>query len=337
MKKIRMRIKNKRKHRNLVIKLLLIVCLFSFSFCLTLKCFVKNIDNQSFLKLLLQSGNSHIEKENSPKVFTKLITMISDINFKEPTTLLKNNYVGVDSENKVTSSDEDKEVVSIPESNYVKDPYEKAEINNPIVYLYNTHQSEEYAANNLESYNVKPTVMMTSYILREKLNKNGISTIVEENDVTEFLRTNNWNYSSSYKVTKILMEDAYSKNPSLEYFIDLHRDSVKKSISSTTIKDKNYAKILFIVGLENKNYIKNLEMTEIINKKINEKYPGLSRGIYKKQGNGVNGVYNQDFHPNTILIEIGGIDNTIDEVFNTCEAISLVLTEYIREVQSEGK
>lgn len=50
--------------------------------------------------------------------------------------------------------------------------------------------------------------MMASYILREKLNRNGISTIVEENDVTEFLKTNNWNYASSYKVTKLLMQDA---------------------------------------------------------------------------------------------------------------------------------
>ena len=131
------------------------------------------------------------------------------------------------------------------------------------------------------------------------------------------------------------MEDSYNKNSSLKYFIDLHRDSVKKSISTTTINDKSYAKILFIVGLENKNYAQNLKMTQTLNEKFNTKYPGLSRGIYKKQGKGVNGVYNQDFNPNTILIEIGGQDNTIDEVFNTCEAISEVLIEYIKENESE--
>ena len=325
----KMRVKNKRKHKIQVIKILLIISLFSFSFCLTLRYFVKNIDNKTFLKLLIESSNSHIEKEDNPKIFTNLITMIADINFKQPVTLLKNNYIEKENNNS------DEQIETVPESNYIKDPYEKVEVFDPIVYLYNTHQSEEYATNNLESYNVKPTVMMTSYILREKLNKNGINTIVEENDVTEFLRTNNWNYASSYKVTKILMEDAYSKNPSLEFFVDLHRDSVKKSISSTTIEGKNYAKILFIVGLENKNYIKNLTITEALNNKLNEKYPGLSRGIYKKKGSGVNGIYNQDFHPNTILIEVGGVDNTIDEVFNTCEVISEILTEYIKEVKNE--
>ena len=333
MRKIRkMKIRNRRKQGWLILRLVFIIFLFSFSFCFTLRYFSKNIDNEKFLKLLIQNSNSHFEKEKT-HFFSNLITLITDADIAKPATLLNVSYPP---EKLVISSDDDQNLETIPSSNYIKDPYEGEEPTRPIVYLYNTHQSEEYATTNLESYNVKPTVMMASYILREKLNNNGIATIVEENDVTEFLRTNNWNYASSYKVTKLLMEDAYSKNSSLEYFIDLHRDSVKKKISSITIENKKYARILFIVGLENKNYDKNLQMTEILNKKFNEKYPGLSRGIYKKEGAGVNGVYNQDFHPNTILIEIGGTENTIDEVFNTCEAISVVLTEYIKEVSSEG-
>ena len=328
--KMRMKIKNRRKYRLIVARMLLVIGLFSFSFCLTLKYFANNIDKNDFFKLLIQSDNSHIKKDNNPRIFTKLINLITNTDFKSPVSFINNNYIA---KHAINSSDED--VISIPDSNYIKDPYKKEEITDPIVYLYNTHQSEEYKQSNLESYNVKPTVMMTSYILREKLNKSGIKTIVEENDVTEFLRTNNWNYASSYRVTRMLMEDSYNKNSSLKYFIDLHRDSVKKSISTTTINDKSYAKILFIVGLENKNYAQNLKMTQTLNEKFNTKYPGLSRGIYKKQGKGVNGVYNQDFNPNTILIEIGGQDNTIDEVFNTCEAISEVLIEYIKENESE--
>lgn len=331
MKKIKL--KSRRKQLYLLVKLLLIIFLFSFSFCITLKYFTKNIDNKEFLRLLLENNNSYIEKTKNRHFFTKLITLITNIDFSKPNTILVNNYIS--NNNDITSSDDDKDIDTIPKNNYVKDPYEEKEVTNPIIYLYNTHQSEEYKMSNSESYNIKPTVMMTSYILREKLNNNGLSTIVEENDVTEFLRTNNWNYASSYKVTKLLMTDAYSKNETLKYFIDLHRDSVKKSISTVSIDNKSYARILFIVGLENKNYEPNLKFTDTINKMFNEKYPGLSRGIYKKKGAGVNGVYNQDFSPNTILIEVGGQDNTIDEVFNTCEAISVVLTEYIKEMENE--
>ncbi len=328
----RMKIKKKKRQRWFMGKLVLILFLFSFSFCFTLRYFAMNLNNESFLKLLLQHGSSHIEVSEKNSFFSHLITLVTNMDLTNPTALLKNNYTGEDFQ--TSSSDEDKDLESVPSSNYVKDPYEGEEKKDPLIYLYNSHQSEEYAKSNLESYNVTPTVMMASYILREKLNHNGLPTIVEQNDVTEFLRTNNWNYAASYQVTKLLMTDAYSKNPSLQYFVDLHRDSVKKSISTTTIENKNYAKILFIVGLENKDYQKNLKMTEILNNKFQEKYPGLSRGIYKKQGAGVNGVYNQDFHPNTILIEIGAQDNTIDEVYNTCEAISEILTEYIKEQMS---
>lgn len=328
----KIKIKNRRKQSYLMLKLALIIILFSFSFCFTLRYFSKNIDNETFLKMLLKKGNAHLELEEEPHFFSNLITLITDVDISKPTTLLKTN---ISKKEQPTSSDEDKDIETLPSSNYIKDPYENKAPNNPIVYLYNTHQSEEYSSNNLESYNVTPTVMMTSYILREKLNNNGIPTLVEENDVTEFLRTNNWNYASSYKVTRLLMEDAYSKNQSLQYFVDLHRDSVSKSVSSTTINNQKYAKILFVVGLENANYQENLKMIKALNNKFNEKYPGLSRGILERKGAGVNGVYNQDFHPNTILIEVGGQDNTIDEVFNTCEAISVVLTEYIKEVSNE--
>ena len=67
---------------------------------------------------------------------------------------------------------------------------------------------------------------------------------------------------------------------------------------------------------------------------INAKIPGLSKGIYKKEGEGVNGVYNQDFSNRTILIEVGGPENTIDEVYETLLVLSEVLTEVINNDQN---
>ena len=45
-------------------------------------------------------------------------------------------------------------------------------------------------------------------------------------------------------------------------------------------------------------------------------------GIYEKSGKGVNGVYNQDFNRNTMLIEIGGVDSNLNSVFNSTEIIA---------------
>jgi len=310
------------------VKIIFFITIFIIIFVITIKILNKNnieFTNTEYLKYIISSSNPYIESDNknlSYYLVKNIINMDLDNNM-----LFKNR----NNINTVNASDSDEDDTNQDNSNYIEDPYPDKEIKNPIVYIYNTHQLEEYSSVNTNEYNITPNVMMASYILREKLYTLGINSIVEDNNVTEIRNMNGWNYAASYKVTKLLMEDAYQKNPTLKYFIDLHRDSVSKKISTATIDNKKYAKILFIVGLENKNYKENLKVTDKLNNMFDEKYPGLSRGIYKKQGKGVNGVYNQDFNGNTILIEVGGQDNTIDEVLNTVIAISEILATYIGE------
>ena len=310
------------KKKKKVIYIIFLFLIYVASFTITIKYYLDN-DNFLLTHYLLNNDNN--------KIINRLISFIANIKFDEPISFIKDNYhVTIK-----TSSDDIKDITTLPKNNYVKDP-NPINVDKPIVYLYNTHQSEEYSNSNNLEYNVKPTVMTASYILREMLNKNNINTIVEENDVLEFLKTNNWNYAASYKVSRMLMEDIKEKEPTLKYYIDLHRDSVSRKVSTITINNKSYAKLLFILGLENNNYLENLKFIEKINNEIDKKYPGLSRGIYKKQGPGVNGVYNQDFSQNTILIEVGGQDNTIDEVYNSCLVISEILTNYIKGDNSES-
>lgn len=201
----------------------------------------------------------------------------------------------------------------------------------PLIYLYNSHQTEEYKASNYAEFSVNPTVIMNDYILEDIFNKNGYKTIVEERSIKEILNKNNWNYTYSYKASRQLLEESIIKYPSLKYFIDIHRDSLPHDKTTVNINGKDYAKVIFLIGLENENYQKNLEFTEKINNKMNELYPNLSKGIYKKGGPGVNGVYNQDFSPYTILIEVGGYENTTNEVLNTIIAFSKCFMEVINE------
>ncbi len=213
---------------------------------------------------------------------------------------------------------------------------EKIDIKNevPLIYLYNTHQSEEYASTTLAEYSVTPTVIMNNYILEDIFQKNGYKSIVEEASIKDILNKNNWKYYNSYKASRILLENSIINYPTLKYFIDIHRDSLAHDRTTITINNKNYAKILFIIGLENPNYQENLAFTERINNKLNEKYNGLCKGILKKQGKGVNGVYNQDFNKRTILIEIGGYENTPNEVLNSTIAFSKAFLEVINEENS---
>ena len=221
-------------------------------------------------------------------------------------------------------------------SKYIEKTSSEKEVYNtekesPIIYIYNTHQSEEYAPSSYAEFSINPTVIMNDYILEDIFNKNGYSTLVEERSIKEILNQNNWKYANSYKASRIFLEDIIIKQPTLKYFIDVHRDSLKRDKTTTTIDGKDYAKIIFLIGTENENYQANLTLTEKINNKLNEHYPGLSKGIYKKGGPGVNGVYNQDFSPNTILVEMGGYENTTTEVLNTSIAFSKCFLEVINE------
>lgn len=268
-------------------------------------------ENKTFLKYLVDSSTNIKTNVNSNK-----LSYLKNIINIDVDNIINYKYKKFYNNN-----------ASIPIINYESVPIETSK--EPTVYIYNTHQTEKYYMNKYEPYNIIPTIMTTSYMLKERLEEYNIYSIVEEESVSKVLKKNKWNYASSYKVTESFLKKRKEQYPSLNFFIDVHRDSVNKKISTINIDDIEYARILFIIGLENKNYNDNLKVTEKINKEIEEKYPGLSRGIYKKKGAGVNGVYNQNFSPNCILIEFGSEKNTIDEVYNTVKVIGKILANYI--------
>lgn len=193
----------------------------------------------------------------------------------------------------------------------------------PLVYIYNSHDTEEYA----DGY----TVYEASFYLKSKLHELGINSIVEENRTSDIRNSNGWSYDLSYKASRINLQKTKNENSSIQIFIDLHRDSVSKKYTSVTIGDKCYAKVLFVVGQEHNNYLDNLFFTQAIDDVIVRDYQNLSKGILQKSGYGVNGIYNQDVGYNVILMEVGGNENTSDEVFNTLDVMANVIKEKLYE------
>lgn len=295
-------IKNKKLKKYFLFFMFIMGIYFSYKYLES-----KNIElkDKEFVNLLIDNSFKYNEADFIEKIANKTYEL------SNPVKLLSKEY------NKYLDITETTPVVK--------------EENPPKIYLYNTHQTEEYQSSELLEFTIKPTVMINNYILEDIFNRNGYQTIVEERSIKEMLNNNNWKYSSSYKASRIYLEDTYKLNPSLEYFIDLHRDSLPHSKTYISIDGKDYAKILFLIGLENPNYEKNLLLTEKINNKLNEYYPGLSKGILKKGGEGVNGIYNQDFNENVILVEMGGYENTTTEVLNSSLAFAKCFMEAINE------
>ncbi|MCI7701914.1 MAG: stage II sporulation protein P [Tenericutes bacterium] len=302
--------RKKKRFRGLKIFFFFLLFVFSlfFSFYILNKSNIE-IDDKEIVQLLLNY------KDNDANKIRKKIKSF----FSVPSALLDNDYF----EYVVPVSKNDDLTSSVDASD-----------KKPLIYIYNSHQGEEYASSTLAEYTVAPTVMFADYIFQDVLEKNNYRAIVEEASIKEILNMNSWKYAYSYMASRVLLEDAKNKNPSLKYFVDIHRDSLEKGRTTIEIEGKKFAKTIFLIGLENENYEENLSFTEKINNLLNEKYPGLSKGIYKKGGPGVNGVYNQDFSKRAILIEIGGYENTPSEVLNSVLAFSECFMEVISKDES---
>ncbi len=199
----------------------------------------------------------------------------------------------------------------------------------PLIYIYNTHDTESYDSALLETYNIKYTTRIGSYILSEHLRDLGIPSYVETASMGEYLKANGLGYNSSYKASRHYLEERLKTYPSIKYTIDLHRDSVGRNVGATTIDGKSYARVMFVVGVGYEVSDNNMAMAKKIHEKLGSK---LSRGILERSGSPtVKGIYNQDVGDTSLLIEMGGVENTIEEVYNTLELLAKILFEIIKE------
>ena len=302
--------------------LLFILVLFVLSITFSFKFLSKNINRintKEYLDLFTNICFKHDNKLN--KILDKI--------FNSYNKVTNNELVSYKIEDNIKTNSHKLE------DNYNSSDYEKitshlkinTTVDDPIVYIYNTHQLETYYS----SDKMHPNVMMAAFLLGEKLNKMGISTLVEDTNMDEFIKTMNLPSDELYGASRAFINQARSKYPNLKFFIDIHRDSISKDISTINIDGKNYARVLFVLGMNNPNCEENRMVFEDINNRLS-KYYKLSRGIYEiSLDYEWNEAYNQDISKNAMLIELGGVDNTMEEVLNTIDILSKELGDYINE------
>ncbi|HZG87329.1 stage II sporulation protein P [Paenibacillus sp.] len=129
-------------------------------------------------------------------------------------------------------------------------------------------------------------------------------------------------YNESRKTVKAVMQ----QHEELQFFFDLHRDSARKEKTALVHEGRTYAKLFFVVGQKNPNYKENQKLAEELHYRVEEKIKGLSRGVVGKK-EGSNGEFNQSLSPGSILIEVGGVDNTLEEAFRTVDVLAEVIAE----------
>lgn len=278
----------KPKRINFIVFLIIILILF-----LVVNFLLKKIElnsNELFVKRLLQKSNYYLINEN---LDTNLTYKLFKFDLKNPITIM----------DKVFAYEKDIQTFAYIQNNFV---------DNPKVYIYSTHPNEKYIDN---------TISYASLILQEKLNSLQVETIVEERSVVDYLEDNNLEFDDSYKATREFLSDKL-KTYDFDLIIDLHRDAV----NNTTVKinNKEYAKIMFV---QNVNYKDNITLANKLNDILNEKYPGITRGIYNKYVDN----FNQDLNNNVLLIELGGNTNTFEQVNNSIDALAYSIKELLNE------
>ena len=191
--------------------------------------------------------------------------------------------------------------------------------NNPIIYIYNTHQTEEYKT--IENYNLTPTVLTASFVLKDFLNDYNINSIVEESDFKTDMNNLGLTYNQAYSVSRTWLDKLNNSNMLL--YIDLHRDSIKYDLSNVIVDGVDYAKIMFVVGT-NYDYSLNMELANNLVEKIEKINKSISRGVFTR-----NSIYNQDFNNNCVLIEVGGPESSYESVVNSLKVLADAINSYL--------
>ncbi|MGU3470026.1 stage II sporulation protein P [Paenibacillus sp. D51F] len=203
------------------------------------------------------------------------------------------------------------------------------------VFIYHSHIRESYnpevskPGTNPESSKVN--VANVGERLAEELEKRGVGAVHSSTDYPSVIP--GFKYTMSYKYSKKSVQEAMSANKGLKFFFDIHRDSAKRKTTTVSIGGKDYAKVFFIIGRKNPNWEENEKFAEQIHNMLNERYPGLSRGIWGKTVTTGNGEYNQSLASDSVLVEVGGIDNSLEEGYRTADA----LAEVIADLYFEGE
>ena len=209
----------------------------------------------------------------------------------------------------------------------------------PVVYIYHSHNVEsfipELPAQQMyreRAYSDTKNVTLVGKELSRALEEIQVPSIHDETDIAGILKQKGLHFPDSYKVSRENLQKVLAENDSIRMVFDIHRDSNKRQGSTIEIKGKEYARIQFIVSKTSKNYEANKKFATQLHEQLEELYPGLSIGVIETEGNPPN-TYNQDLHDNSLLLNIGGIENTLEETYRTTDIFAQVLKDILEKSQ----
>ena len=199
----------------------------------------------------------------------------------------------------------------------------------PQILIMHTHATESYEPYERDFYDssfnsrtTDPTMNMIAVgdEIAEELELAGIA-VLHDTTLHDYP-----SYNGSYDRSRETVEKYLDEYPSIKIVLDIHRDAIERDSGEriapvAEIDGKNAAQVMIISGCDDgtmnmPNYMKNFRFASMLQNQLESDWEGLTRPVlfdYRK--------YNQDLTTGSILIEVGGHANSIDQALYSGELI----------------
>lgn len=150
-------------------------------------------------------------------------------------------------------------------------------------------------------------------VMADTLNAAGLNTLHDEtlNDYPS--------YTGSYANSRAVVQQYLSQYPSIKIVLDVHRDAIETESGSRyapvcTVDGRQAAQVMIICGCDNGGSVRlpgwrqNLRFAAAWERSMEGMYPGFTRPVLFSYR-----FYNQDLTTGSLLIEIGGHGNNLNE------------------------
>lgn len=201
------------------------------------------------------------------------------------------------------------------------------------VLLLFTHSHESYKPivklkSGVQAVNDDQTnVFSLQEVIGHYLQLNGMQSHVLDLDVMSVMKKQGAPYHQAYKVVRPYLQEQLQQ-ADYDLVLDIHRDSAPESVTTLKAADgQTFAKIAFVIGAEHEKFEWNYAYAETLSERLNMIVPGISRGVIKKEGEGVDGIYNQDLSQVMLLVELGGIDNDEEQLERTMAVLAQAIAK----------
>ncbi len=210
----------------------------------------------------------------------------------------------------------------------------------PQVLIMHTHATESYEPYERDFYDASFNSRTTDKSMNMAAVGNAVAEQLENAGIGVIHDTTLHDYPSyngSYDLSRETVQKYLEKYPSIKVVLDVHRDAIERESGeriapAVEINGRNAAQVMIISGCDDgtmnmPDHMKNLRFACLLQGQLESDSPGLTRPVlfdYRK--------YNQDLTTGSLLIEVGGHANSIDQAVYSGELIGKSLAKCLSEL-----